>query len=56
MSNEISVREAIKLTGYHRQQIYNLIVNGQVAARKEGHEYRLDRRALLDYQQKSQSK
>jgi len=50
MNSEISVREAVKLTGYSRQQIYNLIVAERIPARKEGHEYRIDRRALLDYQ------
>jgi excisionase family DNA binding protein len=49
MSNEITVREALKLTGYSRQQIYNLIVADRIKARKEGHEYRVDRRSLLDY-------
>jgi excisionase family DNA binding protein len=50
MSNEVTVREAIRITGYSRQQIYNIIVNGRVPARREGHEYRIDRRALLAYQ------
>lgn len=46
---EVNVREAVTLTGYTRQQIYNLVVNGRVPARKEGHEYRLDRAALVKY-------
>lgn len=53
MNNEISVREAVRLTGYSRQQLYNLIVSGRIPARREGHEYRVDRPALLDYRQKS---
>jgi excisionase family DNA binding protein len=53
MNNEISVREAVKLTGYSRQQIYNLIVGERIPARREGHEYRIDRPALLHYRQKS---
>lgn len=50
MNNEINVREAIRLTGYSRQQIYNLLIDGRVPARKDGHEYRVDRRSLLEYQ------
>jgi hypothetical protein len=49
MTGEISVREAIRPTGYSRQQIYNTIVAGRVGARKVEREYRIDRRALLDY-------
>ena len=53
MNNEISVREAVKLTGYSRQQLYNLIIAERIPARRECHEYRIDRPALLDYRQKS---
>jgi excisionase family DNA binding protein len=49
---EISVREAVTTTGYTRQQVYNLIVNGRILARKVGHEYRIDRRSLADYTQR----
>jgi excisionase family DNA binding protein len=52
-NNEVSVREAVKLTGYSRQQLYNLIIAERIPARREGHEYRIDRLALLDYRQKS---
>ena len=56
MSREISVREAIKLTGYSRQQLYNLIVAERIPARKEGHEYRLDRSALLKHRKQARGK
>jgi excisionase family DNA binding protein len=56
MNHEISVREGIRLTGYSRQQIYNLIVNGRIPARKDGHEYRLDRQALLAHHKSSPRK
>ncbi len=49
MKTEITVREALALTRYVRQQIYNLVADGRVQARKEGHELRLDRSALLAY-------
>ena len=49
MSNEISVREAINLTGYSRQQIYNIIVAGRAQARKFGHLYLINRRSFLNY-------
>ena len=52
MSQEISVREAIKLTGYSRQQIYNLIIQDRVPSRREGFEYRIDRAALIEYKKK----
>ncbi len=52
---EITVREAMALSGYSRQQVYNIVVNGRVAARKEGHEYRLDRRALERYVRRQRS-
>lgn len=46
---ELNVREAIALTRYTRQQIYNLIVDGRIVARKVGHEYRIDRDSLVTY-------
>ena len=52
-TQEVSVREAIRLTGYSRQQIYNILINGSVPSRKDGHEYRIVRKALLDYAQAS---
>lgn len=56
MHTEISVREAMKLTGYSRQQLYNLIVAERVPARKDGHEYRINRHALLEYQRSARKK
>jgi excisionase family DNA binding protein len=56
MNTEISVREAIQLTGYSRQQIYNLLIGGRVPARKDGHEYRIDRRALLEHKKSPRAK
>ena len=53
MNNEISVREAVKITGYSRQKLYNLIIAERIPARREGHEYTFNRPALLDYRQKS---
>jgi excisionase family DNA binding protein len=50
MPQEITVREAVQLTGFSRQHIYNLIINGRLAARKLGHEYRLDPKVLAEYQ------
>ena len=45
----ITVREAVALSGLTRQQVYNLLINGRVAAEKFGHVYRVDRRSLLEY-------
>lgn len=49
MDDAISVREAIRISGYTRQHIYNLIVQLQVAAQKAGREYRVSRSSLLKY-------
>ncbi len=58
--NELTVREAVELTGFTRQWVYNLIVNGRIPVRRVpgfgGGEYRLDRRALLDYVRKIRSR
>jgi hypothetical protein len=55
-AREVSVREAVLLTGYTRTNIYNLIVNQRVAARKvkrSGHtgpaNWLLNREELLAY-------
>lgn len=47
--SDMTVREAVTLSGLSRQQIYNLLVNGRVAAEKFGHVYVIDRRSMLDY-------
>ncbi len=52
MKTEISVREALTLVRYSRQQIYNLVTDLVVPARREGHELRLDRSALLVHAKK----
>jgi hypothetical protein len=49
MSNEITVNEALQLTGYTRQQVYNILVAKRVQARKLGHQYLIDRRSFLNY-------
>jgi excisionase family DNA binding protein len=54
-TSEISVTEAVKLTGYSRQTIYNLVRDGIVAARKHGWEIWIDRRSLLAYCAKRQT-
>jgi excisionase family DNA binding protein len=46
---ECTVREAVETSGLSRQQVYNLLVNGRIAARKFGHVYIIDRKSLLDY-------
>jgi hypothetical protein len=46
---EITVREALQLTGYTRQQVYNLLVAKRVQSRKLGHQYFINRRSLLNY-------
>jgi hypothetical protein len=55
-SDEISVTEAVRLTGYSRQQIYNLVRDGIVASRKFGWEIWIDRSSLLAYCVKRQTK
>lgn len=52
MSNEITVNDALYLTGYTRQQIYNILVARRVQARKIGHQYFINRQSLLDYLKK----
>ncbi len=49
MASEITVREAILISGLTRQAIYNALVNGRVKAQKFGHVYKVDRKSLLDY-------
>ena len=46
---EISVTEAVKLSGFSRQQLYNLVRDGIVDARKHGWEYWINRRSLEAY-------
>lgn len=46
---EITVNDAMRLTGYTRQQIYNILVAGRVEAHKFGHIYVINRRSLLEY-------
>ena len=54
MSHGVTVLEAVRLTRYTRQTIYNLIFHGRVPARKVGRAYLIDRRALLAYQKQQQ--
>lgn len=53
---ELTVREAVSLSRLTRQQVYNLVVNGRVLARKDGSEYRIDRGSLLRYMQRRRSR
>ncbi|HTB93153.1 MAG TPA: hypothetical protein VK728_10005 [Candidatus Sulfotelmatobacter sp.] len=46
---EITVNDALRLTGYTRQQVYNILVARRVEARKLGHQYLINRRSLLEY-------
>lgn len=49
MKNSITVNEAMELSGYTRQQMYNLIRGGRVRAERRGWEYWVDRRSLEAY-------
>ena len=51
--NEITIKEAVKLTGYSRQQLYNVVSDGKVKSRKPGRwEILIDRASLLAYAEK----
>jgi hypothetical protein len=47
--SELTVRQAVEISGLTRQMIDNLLVNGRVAATKFGHVYKVDRKSLLEY-------
>jgi excisionase family DNA binding protein len=49
VADEVTVRQAAQLTGYSRQQIYNLVQDGKVRSRKPGWELWVDRKSLLAY-------
>ena len=49
MTTKITVKEAVKLTGYTRQQVYNLIADGRVKATKRAWEYLVSLKSLTDY-------
>jgi hypothetical protein len=54
--SELSVRGAVRLTGYTRQQIYNLIVNCKIRAKKRERQYQINRRSLLAYCERRKAK
>jgi hypothetical protein len=47
--DEITVRQAIELSGLTRQGIYSILVNGRVAYKKWGNVYAIDRDSFLRY-------
>lgn len=47
--NEMTVNEAVSLSTLTRQQIYNLIINGRIVAKKFGHVWVIDRRSVVEY-------
>jgi excisionase family DNA binding protein len=55
-TNDISVRDALRITQTTRQQIYNLIVNGAIKAVKVGRVYRIDRASVVAYSKRRNGK
>lgn len=49
MKQETLINDAMKLRGYTRSQLYNILVAGRVESRKLGHQYLINRKSLLDY-------
>jgi hypothetical protein len=48
-ASEITVRQAIELSGMTRQGIYSILVNGRVAYKKWGNVYAIDHDSFLRY-------
>jgi excisionase family DNA binding protein len=55
-TSDISVREALHITGTTRQQVYNLIVNGAIKAVKVGRVYVIDRASVVAYTKRRNGK
>ncbi len=49
MQKTLTVGEATKLSGYTRQQLYNLLRTGKVKAQRRGWEYWVYRGSLAAY-------
>lgn len=50
MDTKISVREAIKLSGYTRVHLYNLIIHERIGAKKDNRaRWWVDKISLLEY-------
>ena len=47
--NTVSVREAVRIAGVTRQQIYNVIINGAISAMKINGRYVISRESLDAY-------
>ena len=52
MPKQITINEAVKSTGYSRQQIYNLVRAQKIKAEKRGWEYWVDFKSLAAYCQR----
>ncbi len=56
MANWITVDEAVKLSDYTSNHIYELLKSGQIKAQKFGNAWQVSRSSLLAYVRKAQQR
>jgi len=49
MNDELTIKQAAQLSGYSRQQLYSLVWDGKIGARKLGFQIFISRKSLLAY-------